>query len=135
MKKILVLAMIHVLWFNATAKEPMEKVMEKRAREMHRVIGLNDRDQWKKFIKENYTQALIDKPMRAAVQLDKSSTATPSAESKSADNLEAKVTMFQRLHVDFGNSKIVSIKPAGGKMQMVVDNAVGLHGIIQRTVD
>ncbi len=66
-KKIAVL-IFSCLGVTAFAQESLEKVMEKRAKEMHRVIGLTDKEQWKKFIKENFTQALIDKPMQAKVQ-------------------------------------------------------------------
>jgi hypothetical protein len=43
-------------------------VIEKRAQEFHGVINLNDKQEWIKFIKENYTQALIDKPVTSQVQ-------------------------------------------------------------------
>ena len=104
--------------------------MESRAREMHRVIGLSDKQQWKKFIKENYTQALIDKPMRAVVQTSDNGSTSTSSESqpKVADNVEAKAGMFQRLHEDFGKSKILSIKSSDGKVEMVVKNEDGLGG-------
>ena len=105
-------------------------VMEKRAREMHRVIGLSDKEQWKKFMKENYTQTLIDKPMRAVSETsDNGATSSSSAnQPKAADNLEAKAAMFQRLHEDFGKSKILSITSSDGKVEMVVKNEDGLSG-------
>lgn len=105
----------------------MDKVMEKRARELHRVIGLSDQEQWKKFIQENYTQALIDKPMRAAVNESGQGAATTS-EVKSSNNLDAKVKMFGRLHEDFGGASIVSIKSSGEILNMTLDNGDGLIG-------
>ena len=117
------------LSLQAFSQDSMEKVMEKRAREMHRVLGLSDRGQWKTFIQENYTQALINKPMRAAVK--ESTGATTSSESQSADNLEAKVNMFNRLHDDFGGSKITSIKSSDGILKMTLDNGSGLIGVFQ----
>ena len=128
MKRLILIVAILGLGTPIIAQESAEKVMEKRAREMHRVIGLDDKEQWKKFIKENYTQALIDKPMRAVTETsDNSSTdASSKSQPKAADNLEAKATMFQRLHEDFGKSKIISIKPGGEKLEMIVKSEDGL---------
>lgn len=111
----------------ALAQESREQVMEKRAREMHRVLGMNDRAAWKKFIKENYTQALIDKPMRAKVQTSDNGS-DKSTETSSADNLEAKADMFGRLHNDFGDSKITSLKVTGDDVEMIVLGDMGLKG-------
>ena len=122
MKRLFALAMIAGLCQMAWAQDAMEKTMEKRAREMHRVIGLNSKDEWKKFIQENYTKALIDKPMQAKVSTSDSDAPNSSSETKSAGNIEAKASMFERLHDDFGGSKIASIKATGDKLEMVLDN-------------
>lgn len=130
MKQLILIAAIIVTSLPLLAQEAPEKIMEKRAREMHRVISLDDKEQWKAFMKANYTQALIDKPMRAVVESsegDNTST-TASSQPKTTDNLEAKTAMFQRLHDDFGKSKIVSIKSEGEKTEMVVKNEGGLSG-------
>jgi len=116
------------------AQETREQVMEKRAREMHRVIGLNDRAAWKKFIKENYTQALIDKPMRAKVQTSDNGS-DKSSETSSADNLEAKTNMFERLHNDFGGSQINSLKVTGDDVEMIVLGDMGLKGTFRLKFD
>lgn len=116
------------------AQESREQVMEKRAREMHRVLGLNDPATWKKFIKENYTQALIDKPMRAKVQTSDNGS-DKSSETNSADNLEAKVGMFERLHNDFGGSKITSLKVIGDDVEMIVLGDMGLKGTFRLKFD
>ncbi len=50
---------------------------------------------------------LIDKPMRAQIAEGNSGT---TVQGKAADNLEGKAMMLERLHEDFGGSKIVSIK-------------------------
>jgi hypothetical protein len=111
-------------------------VMEKRAREMHRVIGLDDKQQWIKFIKENYTQALIDKQQTMKVQSNDNGTVSTSKEEiKESDKLEAKAKMFARLHEDFGGSKIVSIKPDGNKLEMVLNNGDGLIGTFKLLFD
>ena len=110
--------------------------MEKRAKEMHRVIGLTYKEQWKKFVKENYTQALIDKPMKARIESSENGSMSAStAETKAVDNLEAKAGMFQRLHNDFGNSKIISLTPTGEKMAMVLRNEMGLTGTFNLKFD
>jgi hypothetical protein len=119
MRKISTFLLFSLIWFGATAQETMQQVIEKRAREMHRVIGLTDKEQWKKFIMENYSQALIDKPMRSQVSRNQGSEST--AEKKEIPgNLEEKVNLYQRLHNDFGGSKISSIKPNGEKLEMVL---------------
>ena len=129
MKRLFTLLIIGtILWLPTAAQETALKIMEKRAREMHRVIGLTDKEQWKLFMKENYTQALIDKPMRAIAETSENGSATTSStsESQQADKLEAKASMFQRLHEDFGASKIISIKTEDEKVEMVVKGDNGL---------
>jgi hypothetical protein len=128
MKQLLLIAAFVGLGLCSFAQESIQEVKEKRAREMHRVIGLEDKEQWKRFMKENYTQALINKPMRAVAETsDNGTTKSASTEqSKQADNLEAKTAMFQRLHEDFGKSKIVSIKTDEEKLEMIVKSDDGL---------
>ena len=128
MKRLVLIVIFFGLGSNVVAQEIT--VMENRAREMHRIIGISDKEQWKKFMKENYTQALIDKPMRATAETsDNGSTHSSSAtQPKTTDNLEAKTSMFQRLHDDFGKSKILSITSGEGKVEMVVKNEDGLGG-------
>lgn len=135
MRKLFALIILQGILFNVSAQDSRDKVIEKRAREMHRVIGLSDKAQWKKFVIENYSQALIDKPMKAVVNTSEQGTAEPSAEIKSADNLEAKVAMYKQLHEDFGNSKIISIKPKDVSLEMVVENNSGLKGTFFLTFD
>jgi adenylosuccinate synthase len=129
MKMLFTLLITCLTLLPSLAQETVQKVMEKRAREMHRVIGLSDQEQWKKFMKENYTQALIDKPMRAVTETSENDSTTPSttSEAKTASNLDAKAAMFQRLHQDFGKSKIVSITPLDEKLEMVVKSDDGLN--------
>lgn len=104
-------------------------VMEKRAREMHRVLNINDKQEWIKFIKENYTQALIDKQQSMKVQSNENGTVSASKEEiKEGDKLEAKAKMFARLHEDFGGGKIVSIKSKEENLEMVLNNGDGLLG-------
>ncbi len=128
--KTLFSCLILVVISNGTfAQESMDQISEKRVREMHRVICLSDKDQWRKFIKENYTEALINKPMRANVQGDNPGASQP--EPTMSDNLEAKVKMFERLHNDFGASKIKSITGTPEGLTMILGNDDGMKGIFQ----
>lgn len=127
MKSIYTLLVFLVL--NQTAFAQESSTMEKRAREMHRVIGLDDKQQWIKFIKENYTQVLIDKQQTMKVQSNENgNVSTSKNEMKEEDKLEAKAKMFARLHEDFGGSKIVSIKSKEENLEMVLNNGEGLIG-------
>ena len=109
------------------AQQVPAEVMERRAREMHRVIGLNDKVAWEKFVRENYSPALIEKPMRAKVTSSVNG-ATASSESKTATSIEEKAMLFERLHSDFGDSKILSLTNKEGSTEMVLQNADGLRG-------
>ncbi len=127
MKSIYILFVFLILNQAAFAQE--SATMEKRAREMHRVIGLDDKQQWIKFIKENYTQALIDKQQTMKVQSnDNGNVSTSKEEMKEEDKLEAKAKMFARLHEDFGGSPIMSIKSKDENLEMVLNNGEGLIG-------
>ncbi len=117
MKKIISIFTFSLIVLAAQAQETMQQVMEKRAREMHRVICFSDKEQWKKFIKENYSQAFIDKPMKSKISQSNDS-GTTSDSKETTGNVDGKADMFQRLHNDFGDSKIVSIKTNGDKLEM-----------------
>jgi len=122
MRKIITLLAVSLIGFGVKAQETMQQVMEKRAREMHRVICLSDKEQWKKFITENYTQAFIDRAMKTQVsRSDNSGTSTEKKEIGS--NLDGKVGMIEQLHNTFGESKITSIKPNDDKLEMVLSSA------------
>jgi hypothetical protein len=104
-------------------------VMEKRAHEFQRVINLNDKQEWIKFIKENYTQALIDKPVTSQVQTNENGkTSTSKTEMNENDKLQAKANMLARLHQDFGGSKLISMKTKDNNLEMVLNNGEGLIG-------
>jgi hypothetical protein len=90
---------------------------------MHRVICLSSKEDWKKFVKENYAQSLIDRPMKTKVDGPSGTTETTVQE-----NIDGKAMMIGRLHEEFGSSKIVSIKPEGESVKMELDNGQGLIG-------
>ena len=120
MKKVFLFGTIILISINGLT-QTLEQTMEKRAREFHRVIGLTDREQWKKFIQDNYTKALIEKPMKAkTVKEGEEGNSSESKEIKGT--IEDKVKMFERLHNDFGASKIVSVKPSSEGLDMELSN-------------
>ena len=136
MKNLFYLLILFSISTNTFAQESMATIMEKRAREMQRVINLPDKQEWIKFIKENYTQALIDKQQTMkVVGNENGSTTTSKEEMKETDKLEAKAKMFARLHEDFSGSKIVSIKSKDENLEMVLNNGDGLTGTFKLKFD
>ncbi len=103
----------------AQAQDSMEKVMESRAREMFRVIGLDDKEAWKKFITENYTTALIEKPMQAKRDTGGGS---PTATTQKG-TVEGKAQMYQMLHNDFAGGKISALTVIGEMVKMSVSTS------------
>lgn len=100
--------------------------MEMRAREFHRVINQPAEDLWRKFIKENYSQALIDKPVKVDIRREGGPSTT--VEKNATSGLESKVAMYSRLHHDFGNSKIISTSIAGNQLTLILQNDNGPNG-------
>lgn len=134
MKKSIILLLILGSFGLSLAQDNLTKTMEKRAREMHRIIGLDSKTEWKKYIQENYSQSLIDKPMRA-VRDNGEGAAQSSSPAKGGDALEAKTSMFQMLHQDFGNSSILSLKTEAEKAVMILQNEQGMVGTFTLTFD
>jgi hypothetical protein len=132
MRKFFMLFLLQGALLSVVAQDSRSKTIEQRAREFHRVIGLDDKEQWKKFITENYTKSLIEKPMKAVV---KTSDQQNTEVKTSMENIEEKTAMFQRLHQDFGNSKIRSLKPNGENLEMVLEGSKGLIGTFNLAFD
>jgi hypothetical protein len=118
MKKTLTLLLL-VISLMAAAQSDKDKTLELRARELHKAISKNDKAGWKKYMTENFTQALIDRPMRAKVVTSENGN-TSTATSNTETQMEAKLAMFERLHADFGTGKISSVKVDGDKVEMTV---------------
>ncbi len=132
MKKIHLLLIILLCYVNGFT-QTLEQTMSKRAHEFHRVIGLTDKEQWKKFIQENYTKALIEKPMKART-VKQGEEGNSSEDKEIKGTIEDKANMFQRLHNDFGGSKIISIKPNGENLEMEL-SAGDLTGVFKFKFD
>ena len=130
MKKITLLILLTGLVGNLLAQTP--DIMEKRARDMHAAITKNDKEQWKKFITENYSQTLIDKPMRASVESNENgkTTSSTSEQPKGTNNVDSKAKMFAQLNDDFGDSKITSLKVEGETVKMQIQSLSGMAGIV-----
>lgn len=126
--KNLILLICYVASVVAYAQDAKQTTMEKRAREMYRVMGLNDKEQWKKFMKDNYTKAYLERPVTTNVTTADKESASSTTKQSTANNLEERLKMFERLHDDFGKGKIVSFKPVNGKIEMIVENATGGKG-------
>jgi hypothetical protein len=110
-----------------------EEIISRRATEFHRVLTVKDKDQWRKFMKENYTKALLERPVRAKIAHEGGGNATP-AGNENPDPIESKLVMFERLNADFGNSKVVSLRPTGDQVEMIVSNG-GMTGTFRLTFD
>jgi hypothetical protein len=133
MKRHLIPILLSIGSFCALSQS-MKEVMEKRSKEMIRAIGSDSKEDWKKFIKENFAQSLIDKQMRATVDTGDGKTAAPSTTAP-ADKIEAKAKMFGQLHQDFGKAKITSLKPADEKMDVTIEGEEGMAGTISLIFD
>ena len=110
------------------------EVMEKKARELYRVICLNDKEQWMKFVRDHYTPALIAKPINGKVMNNGSET-NLSDVTKGGSDIEAKANLLARLHHDFGNGKLISVMPESNKVKMMVNNDQGLTATFDLTFD
>ena len=127
MKTLISLSFL-VIGFTAFSQSGNAKILEQRAKDFHNAISKNNKDVWRNFMNENFTTALIERPMRAQVatsENDGASTNTTSSETK----IEAKLSMFQQLHDDFGKSKLTSLKISGNTVEMLLDADTGMKGV------
>ena len=131
MKKLftLIALLISVATFGQTDKGAM---LEQRARDFHKAISVNDKSVWRKYMLANFTQALIDRPMRAKVVTNENDNTSSSSTTSSTDKqIEAKLAMFEQLHQDFGKAKITEVKTQGDKVEMTVRTEGGMTGVFR----
>jgi hypothetical protein len=121
MKNIFLIAVLFSS-FSALGQDHAKHTMESRAREMIRVLGLTDKGEYRKFIKANYTEALINKKMRLNVQGGPGGAAS---ETEKTDPVDDKVNMYARLHDDLGEGKIISMKQTGEKLDVEAQGSTG----------
>lgn len=126
MKKLFLLICFFA-FAGAIGQDKSQATMEKRANELHRVMGQNEKEKWKKFMLENYSKSLLERPVKSTIKTNEEGSST-STSASTADNLEEKLKMFERLHRDFGGSKVVSIKTVNEKIEMILENKSGLKG-------
>ncbi|HEX6889453.1 MAG TPA: hypothetical protein VF141_02125 [Chryseolinea sp.] len=112
----------------AAAQNKKQAIIEKRARELHRVMGLNDKEQWKTFMKENYSKAMLERQVISNVETTEQEHANPTTTAETTDKLEEKTKVFERLHRNFGSSKIKSLKTFDERIEMILESSSGLKG-------
>jgi hypothetical protein len=126
MRKVVVtIAIFSLLTVFAAQAQDKKTIIENRCKELVRVLNLSEKDQWRKFIKENCTEAWINKTMRLQVQGGPDGGA-PANSSNEMTELEAKVGLFQRFHDDLGNGTITNIKIDGDNADVQVKGETGL---------
>ena len=126
MKKLFLLICFFA-FAGAIVQDKRQATMEKRANELHRVMGLNEKEQWKKFMQENYSKSLLERAVKSTIKTNEEGSTT-STSARTADKLEEKLKMFERLHQDFGSSKVVSMKTVNERIEMILENTLGLKG-------
>jgi hypothetical protein len=131
MKTSILLITFFLFFHVMVAQDSMEKKMVERAREMHRVIGVSDNEVWKGFITENYSKALVERPMTSKVETNGNGAEKSSDNPGPKNGVDEKAKMFQQLHNDFGDSKLLSIKRDGQSVEMILENKAGLKGIFK----
>ena len=126
--KTLVSLLLCFLTFVASGQSQNAKILEQRAKDFHKAISRNDKTVWRDYMQENFTTALIERPMRAQVATAESDGNSSNA-SKSTSKIDVKLAMFEQLHNDFGNSKLGSLKVTGNKIEMTLNSSNGMKGV------
>jgi hypothetical protein len=125
MKKVVVTLTLFSLFIVLAAQAQDKKtIIENRCKELVRVLNLGEKDQWRKFIQENCTEAWINRKMRLQVQGGPDGAA-PAANNEGTE-LETKVGLFQRFHDDLGKGTITKIKLDGDNADVQVKGETGL---------
>jgi hypothetical protein len=137
MRKLISILVISFITFQSHAQEGMEKAMEGRAKEFYKTLGKSDLEEYKKFMKENYTKSFLEKPVKVNRQTSGDGPQDDPSQngSKTLSDLDARAKMFLQLHQDFGESKLVSLKRQENKMVMVLSATSGLTGTFTLTYE
>ena len=117
MKQMITILLV-AIFASASGQQSNVKILEQRAKDFHNAISKNDKEVWRAFMKSNFTQTLIDRPMRA--QISTSENDGTSSSTNSETRVDEKLGMFQQLHDDFGTATINSITVTGNTVKMVV---------------
>ena len=137
MKKLITILAISLITFQCHSQDVMETKMEARAKEFYKILGKNEPEQYKLFMKENYTKAFLEKPVKVNRQTSGDGPQDNSSQNdnKTLNGLDAKAEMFRQLHQDFGDSKLISLKRQDAKMVMVLSANSGLTGTFTLTFE
>lgn len=106
MKKIIFAFIALVFCAQFVTAQNKDDVMEKRAKAMHEAIANSDKKIWEKFIKENYSATLLKKY-----------------------DLDHHMEMFEMVHNDFGDTKIVALKAGSDSFTMIVERTSDKHRV------
>jgi hypothetical protein len=130
MKNILTVFILLVS-LSGFSQSDKSKVLDQRARNFHKAITTNDKAEWKKYMLENFTQALIERPMRAKVVTSEADNASATSSTTSETQTEEKLTMFARLHEDFGKGKINGVTTEDNSVRMTITTDGGMTGVFR----
>jgi hypothetical protein len=132
MKILCTASLLCITMINCFAQTNAEKQMEKQAREMFRVVTINDKSLWMKFMQENFTKNLQEKPFRKEVATTNDKDVVISKSDETNTQLEAKLGLFEQLHQDFGKGKITSIKTVSNESEVNLESE-GLNATLKLT--
>jgi hypothetical protein len=120
--KYTLIAAILFASFTTLAQDATHK-MESRAKELIAVLSKSDKEAYRKYIKANYTDALINKKMKMNIQ----GGDAIAAKSDDSDAVQDKVNMYTRFHEDLGEAKITSMKQTGEKLTVEAEGSTGAN--------
>jgi hypothetical protein len=132
MKKLIIQLFLVSYSMLASAQEKPQQIMEKRAKEFHRIISLNDREVWRSFITENYSEAFINKPSSRKVVVAGEGKEMQPARTET-DKIEGKLELMEMLHQDFGGSTLGKLTYSDYQVVMVLTSTEGLRGTFKIT--
>jgi hypothetical protein len=122
MKHILIITILFVS-FTTLAQDHATHKMESRAKELIAVLSKSDKEAYRKYIKANYTEALINKKMKMSVQ----GGDAIAPKNDDSDPVQDKVNMYTRFHEDLGEAKITSMKQTGEKLTVEAEGSTGAN--------
>jgi hypothetical protein len=124
MTKLITVFFATILTLPAFSQGPPEdhKVMEARARDFYKAVQSAEKKDWKKFVAENYSRELIDKPMKARVQGGGEATTTEAGGKTLDEKIDGKAMMFSRLHNDFGASKLSKLTASANQVELNLES-------------
>ncbi|HEY0741789.1 MAG TPA: hypothetical protein VGD40_10010 [Chryseosolibacter sp.] len=131
MKPIITLLLLSICSY-AMCQKDNTQILEQRAKDFHVAISKDDKEVWRKFMNNNFTNDLIERPMRAKISTSENDGTNTSSNNET--RVAEKLHMFQQLHEDFGSGNISSITVTGNTVKMIV-TAGGRKGIFLLTCE